>query len=124
MKNEDYPQDISPQETELKFERLLIDGIGALMGSQIAPKPVPVVARVLSPSDVLIKIYDLKESIRYSHRRWGYSKTLGNPNNCRWYPLGTPIPDLKQFVIDFSFEAHEEMFRDDIAGVSFKYRAA
>jgi hypothetical protein len=120
----DYPQDILPDESDLKFERLLIDGIGALMGSQISPKPFPVVARVLSSSDVIIKIYDHYGEVAYSHRRWDYSKKFGNPIYCEWSPLYLPIKDVKQLVFDFSFGVHPEAYQGDIIGVPFKYKAA
>ena len=120
----EHPQDISEEEAELKFERLLIDGIGALRGGQRFPKPVPVVARVLSPSDVLIKIYDLEGRVRYSHRRWGYSKLLSNPDRCKWHVLGNPILGPKQLIFDHSLGVHKPLIQDDIVGVSFVYRLA
>jgi hypothetical protein len=120
----EYPQNISEEEAELKFERLLIDGIGALRGGQRFPKPVPVIARVLSPSDVLIKVYDLEGRVRYSHRRWGYSKLLSNPDRCKWHVLGNPIMQPKQLIFDHSAGIHKPLIQDDIVGVSFVYRLA
>src|SRR5580692_10148030 len=63
MNANDCPQEISQDESRLGFELRLIDGIGALRGSQITPIPVPLVAKVLSSSDILIKIYDHKGGV-------------------------------------------------------------
>ena len=120
----EYPQDISEEEARLNFERLLIDGIGALMSSQRFPKPVPVVARILSPSDVLIKISDTEGRVRYSHRRWGFSRSLSNPDRSKWHVLGNPILDPKQLIFDHSQGIHKPLIQGDIAGVSFVYRTA
>ncbi|MGO9586301.1 MAG: hypothetical protein ACLP2Y_08905 [Limisphaerales bacterium] len=122
--HQDYPQDISPDESELKFGRFLIDGIVPLIGSGIfPPEPVPVVARILSSSDVVVKIYDLRGGVAYSHRRWGYSRKHGRSSSCAWFPLDKPMKDVKQLFFDFSFGVHPETFRGDIVGVKFKYRA-
>jgi hypothetical protein len=124
MKDEEHPQDISTEESDLKFERLLIDGIGAPLGSQVSPVPVPVVARVLSPSDVIIKICDLKGRVRYSHRRWGYRKPPGSPESCQWRQVGlAPILDPKQLISDYSSGVHEEFFTNGFVAAPFSYRA-
>src|SRR6185369_15423394 len=48
MKDEGYPQDISPDESELKFVRLLIEGFGVWKDGRMSGEPVSVVARILS----------------------------------------------------------------------------
>ena len=124
MKDEGYPQDISPDETELKFTRLLIEGFGVWKDGRLSSEPVPVVARILSPSDVLVKVWDPTGSVRYAHWRAGYSKSVGSRKNCHWHSLSTPTADARQLVYDFSFDAHEERCRNDVMGVAFKYQAA
>jgi hypothetical protein len=124
MKDEGYPQDILPDESELKFERLLIEGIGNWKNGQMSSDSVPLVARILSPSDVLIKVYDPTGLVRYAHWRWGYFKSYGSRKKCVWHSLSTPTPDAKQLIYDFSFQVHEERTRKDCVGVPFTYHAA
>jgi hypothetical protein len=123
MRDEGYPQDISPDESELKFVRLLIEGFGVWKDGRMSGEPVPVVARILSPSDVLIKVWDPTGLVRYAHWRSGYSKSVGSRKNCHWHSLSTPTADARQLIYDFSFEAHEERCRNDVTGVPFKYQA-
>jgi hypothetical protein len=122
MNIDEYPQDISPDEARLGFRLLLVDGIGALMGSRINPVPVPIVACVLSSSDILVKIYNLTGNIRYSHRRWGsYTDGVGMTE---WIPVLTPCADLKQFILDYNAGTHQEAFPGKIHSSPFTYRDA
>jgi hypothetical protein len=118
--DEGYPQDISAAEADLKFERLLIEGIGKWKDGKMLSEPVPVVARILSPSDVLIKAWDCAGRIRYWHWRWGLSKSLGYRG---WHPLSTPMPDPRQLICDFNTNDDEERFPNDVSGLPFNYRA-
>ena len=90
--DEGYPREISDAESELKFQRLLIEGMGKWNDGKMLSEPVPVVGRILSASDVLIKAYDCVGRITYSHWRWGYSKSLGYAG---WFALSTPATDAK-----------------------------
>jgi hypothetical protein len=121
MTNEDYPQEMSQNESDLGFRLLLIEGIGALMGSRLNPVPVPVVAFVLSSSDILVNIYDLNGKILYSHRRFGHLKGSPAKRN-EWRPIANPVLDAKQLIYDFSFNAHREFFTHETVPVEFTYR--
>jgi hypothetical protein len=120
MTDQDYPQEISPDEARVGFRRLLIDGIGSLMGSMINPTPVPVVATILSSSDILIKICDPFGNVVYSHRRWGRPKDgIGMDE---WIPVFNPVADWQQFLRDYNAGTHPEMFTDRIQSKAFRYR--
>ena len=118
--DEGYPQDISADGADLKFQRLLIEGMGNWKDGKMLSEPVPVVACILSPSDVLIKAWDCTGRVTYWHWRWGFSKSLGYRG---WHSLSTPAPDARQLIYDFSFDAHEERSPNNVSGVPFKYRA-
>jgi hypothetical protein len=121
--DEGYPQDISPDEADLKFQRLLIEGMGLWKDGKMSSEPVPVVARILSPSDVLIKAWDCVGRITYWHWRWGFSKSFSGLRSCSWHSLSTPTPDARQLIYDFSFGAHNERCPNDVSEVPFKYGA-
>lgn len=59
MKDRGYPQDITEAEADMKFQRLLVQGIGNWKDGRMLSKSVPVVARILGPTDVIIKVFDL-----------------------------------------------------------------
>jgi hypothetical protein len=117
--DEGYPQDISAAEADLKFQRLLLEGMGNWKDGTMLSSPVPVVARILSPSDVLVKALDCAGRVAYGHWRWGFSKSLGYSG---WHSLSTPTPDARQLIYDFSFNVHQERCPNDVSGVPFKYR--
>jgi hypothetical protein len=122
MNIDEYPQDISQDEARLGFQLLLVDGIGALMGSRINPVPVPIVACVLSSSDILVKIFDLNGNVRYSHRRWGtYTDGVDMKD---WIPVFSPCADLRQFFLEYNAGTHREAFPNRISPCSFTFRFA
>ena len=123
-KDKGYPQDVTSEESELKFQRLLIEGFGVWKDGRMLGDSVPVVARILSPSDVLVKVWDPMGLVRYAHWRAGYYKSFGDPKKCHWHSLSTPAADARQLICDFSFGVHEERCRNDCVGVPFKYRTA
>lgn len=118
--HQEYPQDVSKDEAFQKFQLLLIDGMGGLTSSQT----FPVVARILSSSDVLVKTNNFRGQVVYSHRRWGRTKTTATTEPCRWFPMNTSIVDFKQLIADFSFGNAEEMFPGSIVGSPFVYKPA
>ena len=119
--DEGYPQDISAAEADLKFQRWLLEGMGNWKDGTMLSEAVPVVARILSPSDVLVKAWDCTGRVAYWHWRWGFSKSLGYFG---WHSLSTPTPDARQVIYDFSFHVHQERCPNDVSGVPFKYHAA
>ena len=123
MTNEAYPQAITADEAAAGFQRLLIDGIGDPMASMIYVVPVPVVAKILDSSDVLVKIYDLDGKVVYSHRRWGRDSRLTPLEERSWYPIHSPMPDANLVIDNYKTGRVKGIFEDEIIGFAFKYRA-
>ena len=109
MNDNYYPQDISEKEKSLGFRHLLIDGVGTMMGSQIKPHPVPVVACVRSASDVWIKILTTRDTIAYSHTRFGHSE-ITPYCGAQWHPIRTLISKVEKIISDVKGGIHEETF--------------
>lgn len=124
MQEQHYPREISPDELDLAFQRLLIDGIGSMVDGEVSCERVPVVARVLSPSDIVIKIYDLRGQVRYSHERWGYVKEIGSPRSCSWHEMSIPVEDPRVLIFDPRMRIEHAGYRDDVVGVPFQYQLA
>jgi hypothetical protein len=110
-----YPQDIAEDESELGFQHLELDQMDDLM------QPARVVARILSSSDVLIKTVYFG-SVLYSHQRWGYWKSIGNPPD--WMPLLEPMSwdDAQKLIQEFDFGGAKESTPGDTVGLPFTYR--
>jgi len=117
---------MTADESAAGFQRLLIDGIGDPMASRIRVVPVPVVAKILDSSDVLVKIYDLgdREKVAYSHRRWGRDSRLTSLEHRSWNAIHMPMPDFSLLVDNYKTGRVPGMFEDEIIGFAFKYRAA
>jgi len=124
LKDRGYPQDITEPEADVKFQRLLVQGIGNWKDGQMSSKPVPVVVRILSPTDVIIKVFDLIGRIRYVHWRHGYFESLRGLKSSAWQPLSPPTADAKQLIFDFDSGVHKKGFAGDVIGVPFNFRAA
>jgi hypothetical protein len=126
MTNEAYPQAISADEAAAGFQRLLIDGIGDPMASRICVVPVPVVAKILDSSDVLVKIYDLRDrkKVAYSHRRWGRDSRLTPLETREWNAIHFPMPDFGLLIDNYKTGRIPGMFEDEIIGFPFRYSAA
>jgi hypothetical protein len=124
MKDDYYPQEISQKESALGFRLLLIEGIGALMGSQIRPVPVPVVACVLSSSDVLVKIRAENGRVAYSHRRFGCSKRTPYRRRPEWSPVSLPVSNAQKLISDFKSNIHTENFPQSVNPFPFKFKEA
>ena len=116
MRNQ-YPDTATEDEKDLGFQKLEIAQMGSLR------QPEVVIARVLSPSDVLVKIFNLEGEIVYSHRRWGYSKTIGESDSKKWFPLFAPISKDKAEILiqEYDFHPQKEVFEGDTVGVPFKF---
>jgi hypothetical protein len=115
----EYTQDISPDESFLGFQRLLVDGIGAIKDPQARPTPVPVVAKILNSSDILIKVSNPDGNPAFSHRRWGFDLVTGRAL-LRWIPIGKTA-DPVQYISDFGFDIHDSLLSRDILGEEFTY---
>ena len=115
----EYTQDISPNESFLGFRRLLVDGIGAIKDPQAQPTPVPLVAKILNSSDILIKVSNPEGEPTFSHRRWGFDLVTGRAL-LRWIPIGKTA-DPVQYISDFNFDIHDSLLSRDILGEKFTY---
>jgi hypothetical protein len=124
LKGRGYPQDITEKEAEMKFQRLLVQGIGNWEDGRMSSKSVPVVARILSPTDVIIKVFDLTGRIRYVHWRHGYFESLRGLFRAAWQPLLPLTADAKQLISDFDSGVHKRGFAGEVIGVPFDFRAA
>ncbi len=126
MKDRGYPQDITEAEADMKFQRLLVQGIGNWKDGRMLSKSVPVVARILGPTDVIIKVFDLTGRIRYVHWRRGYFESLRGLGlqPAAWQPLSRPTADAKQLISDFDSGVHKKGFAGEVIGVPFNFRAA
>ncbi len=117
----DYPREILPVEAGWGFELYLIEGIVDLTSAPRQPELVPVVAKILTRSDILLKVFELKRRVMYSHRRFGhYRKVARNI----WTPLSHLQPDLRQFIFDFNAGSHDMLFGQEIVPARFKFRKA
>lgn len=118
MIDTEYPQDITADEADLGFKRLEFENMGRML------EPIAVVARILSSSDILVKILDLHGEIKYSLMRYGFDKTMGSETGCRWKPLSSPIPssDVAMLVQGYDFEEARESCSCHIIGVPFTSR--
>jgi hypothetical protein len=127
MTDEAFPQAISPDELSAGFQRLLIDGVGDPTASKMRPVvPIPVVAKILDSSDVLVKIYDLRDrkKVAYSHRRWGRNQHDTELDHRSWYAIHSPIPDANLVIDNYKTGRVKGMYEDEIVGFRFRYRVA
>ena len=112
LKDRGYPQDITEAEADMKFQRLLIQGIGT------------VVARILSPTDVIIKLYSPFGRIHYAHWRHGYFQSLRGLIRTAWQDIPPFAADARRLISDFDSGVHRKGFAGEVIGVPFTYLAA
>jgi hypothetical protein len=124
MTNETYAQAMTEDESSEGFQGLLIDGIGDPMAGNIQVVPAPVVAVILDSSNVLIKTYDHRGKVGYSHRRWGRDSRATALEHRDWYPIHSPMPDASLVIDNYKTGGVKGMFEDEIIGFVFKYRVA
>ena len=127
LKDRGYPQDITEAEADMKFQRLLIQGIGNWKDGRMSSKSVPVVARILSPADVIIKVFDLIGRVRYVHWRYGYFESLRGLKltaKFTWEILLPIAADARLLISDFDSGVHKKGFAGEFIGVPFKYHGA
>jgi hypothetical protein len=122
--SDEFPQDIGENDCALGLQRIEIAQPGCL---GFSTETCSVVARVLCPSDLLVKIFESKGGAKYSYRRWGYSKTNGSPNELDWHPMSVPMSFDKAatFIQEYDFKEHESTAAfayGDIVGVPFDYQ--
>jgi len=124
LKDRGYPQDITEAEADMKFQRLLVQGIGNWKDGRMSSKSVPVVARILSESDVIVKLCKPFGRIYYAHWRYGYFESLRGLKRATWEPLLPLAADARRLISDFDSGVHKKGFAGELIGVPFKYHAA
>jgi len=90
------------------------------MDLQARPTAVPIIAKILNSSDILIKVLNPDRKLVFSHRRWGFDLVTGRAL-VRWIPIGKTA-DPGQYISDFSFDVHGAMLSRDIVGEKFTYK--
>jgi hypothetical protein len=120
-----YPQDVTEAEANMKFQRLLVQGLGdRLKGGRMSSKSVPVVVRILSESDVIIKLGSPFGRIYYAHWRYGYFESLRGLKPTTWETLPPLAADARRLISDFDSGVRKKAFLGEMIGVPFKYHAA
>jgi len=66
-----------------------------------------VVARKLSPSDILVKIVDPDGAVQFSHRRWG--RSTGSDGLLSWHSLEVPFSfeEAAVFIQEYDFTVRD-----------------
>jgi hypothetical protein len=117
MSASEYPQEATEEERDLGFRKI------ELFDVEMMGRPAVVIAKVLSASDVLVKIFDSSGDVKYSHRRWGYYKFLTKKTPV-WKPIFSPMDwdSVPIFVQEFGFQTSHGLLGDDIVEVPFEYK--
>jgi len=124
LKDVGYPQDITEAEADMKFQRLLIQGIRNWKDGRMSGKSVPVIARILSESDIIIKLRNPLGRIYYAHWRHGYFESLRGMIRTAWQDFLPFAADARRLISDFDSGVRRKAFAGEVIGVPFKYDAA
>jgi hypothetical protein len=126
MEFEEYPQQVTEDEAELGFRLRIFAGFGERRrfpdGKLIQP---PVVAALLSSSEILVKIFGYAPdgTIAYTHQQYGVTAWSGGESE--WSPRSGPHKDAALFIQEHksgTFELHE--LAPSIVARSFRYEDA
>lgn len=119
MPNDFYPQDITADETALGFRLLMFEGFG-LPDGRIYPVPVPVVAKLLDASDMLVKRKE-NGQVYYSHQRYGRDAEFKDADvRPDWSPMLDLNPDARRAIMDFERGLHRSAYGGKLIGVPYK----
>lgn len=101
----DYPLGITSAEARLGFELKLVGGLD----DYNPDRWIPVVCKVLSSSDIVVKTKGFGDGVMYSHRRFGVMD-LGFPSkkSPEWNPVGNPYGTCEQAVFEAELGASQE----------------
>jgi len=114
MPDDYFPQEMTANEKTLGFQLLVLEGFG-LPDASVDLAQVPVVAKRLSPSDVLVKV--CRDGLMfYSHRRFGRpagAERADAPHQprChqpRWFPVQSAIPVAEVAIARFEHGENEK----------------
>jgi hypothetical protein len=114
-----YPQEISEDEADVGFQHLELYEIRGVRG------PTVVVGKILSSSDVLVKLRKARDRVDlYTHWRWGHYRET--PAVKVWMVISSMrrIEQVRTFVQEYDFTTPKEVFPGDTVGQPFKYRLA
>lgn len=121
MIDPDYPTDISDRDRELGFELIEIQDPGGFMFSL---DWVPVVAKILCDSDIIVKTVFF-DCIIYKHRRFGWMKAFGSPQRefpAMWNPVGNDLfSDPQQAIIEARYGS-DDITRFPVEPCKFQFR--
>lgn len=125
-----FPRDISEDEADLGFQQLVVQGMEAeteFVHLFKEPAPPAIVARILSPHELLLKDLALDDEVEYCHFRFGYS-TMGKiTTETDWSPIGSPHKSAAEFLQDYGVGTNARAIEFPGAPftmVKFNYRAA
>jgi hypothetical protein len=99
---QDIPEELSADEQKRAFRKLPLPGFEPAL---IHQQPVIVVGRILSSSDVLVKLKSHVGNIVYAHLRFGMQKRYPVPE---WRPIGGPYADLDTAINHATIECFQE----------------
>jgi len=85
--NEMYPNDLTREEAELGFQKVLVSNPRRKYVGH--PSLIPVVLYAVGPMDHIIKIRDPDGNLAYSHRQYGDRGLRDAPD---WKPVLVPVP--------------------------------
>ncbi|MES2981400.1 MAG: hypothetical protein V4727_03720 [Verrucomicrobiota bacterium] len=104
----DYPLDITSDEARLGFSVCLIGALDDYEPSRWTP----VVCKVLSSSDIVVKTTSLfGDGVMYSHRRFGHMNmpySIESVGPASWSPVGNPYATCEQAVFEAETGASQE----------------
>ncbi|MGC3961539.1 MAG: hypothetical protein QM813_27525 [Verrucomicrobiota bacterium] len=124
MSDRRYPLEMTDDEAALGFRHYVLDSLGERpTGTRGADVPDRVVAKILSPSDVLVKMISGGGGIVYSHLRWGWVAGVDEIQDRHWYPVHVPLPEAEHLIGMIERRELPEI-HDDIVAFPFDYRAA
>jgi len=112
MPDEYFPQEITANERALGFQLLILEGFG-LPDAPVELTEVPVVAKRLNSSDVLLKICR-DRLMFYSHQR--FCRPVGaeraeTPLHPRWFLVQSAIPVAETAIANFKNGENEKATR-------------
>lgn len=117
-----HPQDITDVEKALGFEHALLAAYG-LPNEKAQPfSNAPVVMKVLSPSDVLVKILFFGK-IAYSHKRFGVDKQSSSKLP-EWWPINVPDINAGNVIANFQKGITSATYIQHIVPANFNYAPA
>jgi hypothetical protein len=121
MKDESYPQEITEVEKNLGFELLFLEAYGFPHETIPPLSDVRVVAKRLSPFDVVVKSIVVGNLV-YVHKRFGKEAAQKEAKE-EWFPVSGGNSDARQAVIIAQAGYAAAPYSKEIILVPFRYHA-